>query len=69
MNDDRKTKKVYEGELEGKRPRGRPRRNGLTILNEEKLLNNYLHMILLLFMLCIDSWMTSSYGDSHLVID
>ena len=49
MNDDRKTKKVYEGELERKRPRGRPRRNGLTILNKEKLLSNYLHMILLLF--------------------
>ena len=49
MNDDRKIQKVYEGELEGKRPRGRPQRNELTILNKEKLLSNYLHIILLLF--------------------
>ena len=26
MNDDRTKKKVFKGELEGKRPRGRPRR-------------------------------------------
>ena len=26
MNDDKTTKKVFKGELEGKRPRGRPQR-------------------------------------------